>query len=109
MLDTFPAAAVFALVVAAGLAVLYALTVVPVVLALSMAERRDFPEGRWAAVAVLGVLVALALALGLRRADVGAVLQVVPLGAAFLGPALLWVLEPGQRIGGRAGRHEPPL
>lgn len=109
MLETFPAAAIFALVVALALAVLYALTVVPVVLAIAMAERRGFPTARWTAAAIAGVLIGLALAVVLRRAGGHIGVQGAGLLLVFTAPMALWLLERGDRLGGRGGRHESPV
>lgn len=109
MLDALVSAVVFALVVAVGLAVLYAVTVVPFLLAVGMAERRGFSTGRWGGLALLGVLLGLGLALAVRAADLPRVLQLLALLGVFAAPAALLVLDSGSRLGGRAGRHETPL
>ena len=101
--------AVFTLVVALGIAGLYAFTVVPFVLALGMAERRGFATGRWAALAVVGVLLAVVLAVVAHRADAPPLLQVLPLVLAFAAPIALYLLSGAEAVGGRAGRHERPL
>lgn len=109
MLDTLVAAAAFTLAVAVGLAVLYAVTVLPFVLAASMAERRGFSTGRWGGLALAGVLAALVLAVLARHAGAPRALQVAPLALAFAAPAALLLIQGTERAGGRAGRHESPL
>ena len=109
MRDLLASLVVFPLLVALGLAVLYALTVVPVLLSLAMAERRGFSTGRWAGLALLGVLLGLGLAAVAVRADAPRVLQVVPLALAFAAPLGLWLLQGTEAVGGRAGRHESPV
>ena len=109
MLDALVSAAVFALVVALVLAVLYVLTVGPFLLALRMAEERGFSTGRWGGLAVVGVLLALAFAFLVRHAGAPRLVQPLPLLLVLAAPAALWLLEPGQPAGGRAGRHESPL
>ena len=94
VLTALVAAAVFALLVAVGLAALYAVTVVPFLVTVDLAERRGCSTGRWAGLALLGVLagrpvLALALALG-------------------FGPAVVLALR-ADSLGGRAGRHESPV
>lgn len=109
MLDTLLAAAVFALVVAVGLAVLYAVAVLPFVLAATMAERRGFSTGRWGGLAAAGVVVALGLAFLARHGGASRLVQVLPLVLAFAAPAALFLMQGTERVGGRAGRHESPL
>lgn len=107
MLDVLVAAAVVALLVALGLAVLYGLTVVPFVLAVDLAESRGRSTGRWAGWALAAVLGALVLAALAWRLGGGAVAGVLALAVAFV-PALV-LLARGERAGGPAGRHESPL
>ena len=106
MLDALVSAVVFALVVAVGLAALYAVTVVPFLLAVGMAERRGLSTGRWGGLAVLGVLLGLGLALAVRAVDLPRVLQLLALLGVFSAPALLLVTGDGARS---AGRHESAL
>lgn len=97
----------FTVLVAVGLALLVAVTVVPVFFALQMADARRFSTARWFAVAGLAVLAGLALAYVLHKHDAPRVLQLLPLVLTWLGPAALWLLSEDQvRIGGRAGSHE---
>ena len=100
MLDALLAAAVVAVLVAAGLAVLYAVTVVPFLVVVGRAERRGLSTGRWAAVSLAAVPMGLALALLARRADAARLLQVLPLALGYA-PALALHLDRGP-----AGRHE---
>ena len=108
MLDAVVAALAVAVLVATGLALLYAVTVVPFLLAVGRAERQGFAVGRWATAAIVAVVLALALAALVRRAGLGAGWLLPPLALAFL-PAAAVTSPLGQRWGGRAGRHEPPL
>lgn len=106
MLDALVSAAVFALVVAVAMALLYALTVVPFLLAMRMAERRGFSTGRWGGLAVLGVLLALAFAFVVRRSGAPTLVQPLPLLLVVAAPAALWLTAGTERL---AGRHESPL
>ena len=106
--DLLLAALVFPLLVALGLALLAALTLVPFVVALQMADARRFSTARWGAVAITCSLVGLALAALVVRSDTlptaGAL---VPLALTWGGPAALWLLTGEEElVGGRAGRHE---
>ncbi|GAC1439808.1 MAG: hypothetical protein NVS3B26_05510 [Mycobacteriales bacterium] len=97
----------FPLIVALMLAVLVALTVVPVFFALQMADARRFSTARWCAVSAAGVVVGLGYAYVLHKHHVPRLVQLLPLVLTWAGPAALWLLEEGQtRYGGRAGRHE---
>lgn len=97
----------FSVLVALALAVLVAVTVVPVFVALQMADARRFSTGRWGAVSALGVVAGLLLAYVLHKHDAARIVQVVPLVLTWVGPAALWLLAEDQvRIGGRAGSHE---
>lgn len=107
MVGLLVATVTFTLIVALLVAVLVAVTVLPVYVAVQMAETRRFSTTRWFAVA--GVMVAIGLlgAYKLHSGDVSRLLVVLPLVLTWGGPAVLWLLEPGQtRIGGRAGAHE---
>ena len=108
MLDLLLAAVVAPLILALALALLAALTLVPFVVALQMADARGFSTTRWGAVALAGSLLGLALALLVLRSDrLPDLLMVVPLGLTWLGPGCLWLLTPEDvAIGGRAGAHE---
>jgi multidrug efflux pump subunit AcrB len=98
----------FTVIVALLLAVLVALTVLPVFVALQMADARRFSTTRWLGVSALAVLVGLGLAYLLHNRDgVPGIVAVLPVVLTWAGPALLWLLEEGQTgIGGRAGVHE---
>ena len=102
MLDALLAAAVAGALVAVGVGLLYAVTVVPFLLVVALAERRQLSTGRWAAVGLAAVLVGLALALLAWRAGAGPWLG-LPLALGFA-PALGLHLDRG-----RAGRHERPV
>ena len=108
MVDTLLAAIVFAVIVAVGLAGLAAVTLVPFVLALQMADARRFSTARWGAVTLAGSLLGLAVAAYVvLRTDRSSAFALLGLPFAFLGPGVLWLLEEQQsRIGGRAGAHE---
>ena len=87
-----------------AVAALSAVTVLPVFVALQMADARRFSTARWCGVAAVGVLLGLAWAWSLRSHHL---LAAAPLLLTWTGPGLLWLLEPVQtRFGGRAGRHE---
>jgi predicted membrane protein len=106
--DLVLAAIVFPLIVALGLALLAAVTLVPFVLALQMAEARSFSPTRWGAVALAGSVVGLLLALVLYRSDrIASVAALLPLTLALTGPGLLWLLSGEEAlVGGRSGAHE---
>ena len=106
--DLLLAAVVFPLLVALGVALLSAFTLVPFVVALQMAEARRFSTTRWGALAIGASLVGLALALLVARSDtLPAVGVAIPLAVTWAGPAALWLLTGEEElVGGRAGRHE---
>lgn len=110
MLDLLLAVGAAVLLVAAGLALLSALTLAPFVVGLSMADARRFSTARWGAVTLLGVGLALLLALVLVRGDrVPTPVSLLPLLLTWGGPAALWLLtERDTALGGRAGRHQAP-
>ena len=105
MLDALLAAVVVALLVATGLAVLYAVTVVPFLVTVDLAERRGCSTGRWAGLSLAAVL----LAVGLAAAGVltGRPLLALALALGFA-PAVVLALR-SDALGGRAGRHESPV
>ena len=107
MLDALVAAVVVALLVALGLAVLYAVTVVPFLVTVDLAERRGCSTGRWSGLSLAAVLLALALALGGVLAGAPRPLLVPLLAVGFV-PALVLALRSAS-LGGRAGRHESPV
>ena len=83
------------------------LVVAPFVVALHMAESRRFSTLRWGAVALGGSAAGALLTLLLwRRPELPTVVALIPLVLTWLGPTTLWVLEEGQSVGGRPGRHE---
>ena len=106
MVDALLAAVVVAGLLAGALALLYAVTVLPFLLTVGAAERRGLSTGRWSAVSLAAVLLALALALLAWRAGLGRPLQAAPL---LLGFAPLLAVASGAFAGGRAGRHESPV
>ena len=103
MLDALLSAVVVAVLVALALAALYAVTVVPFLVVVGLAERRRLSTSRWAGAALVAVLLGLALALLAWRADAPRPLQVLPLLLGFA-PALALGLDRAP-----AGRHESPL
>lgn len=108
MIDLLLAAVGFPLIVAVALALVSALTLVPFVLALRMADERAFSSTRWGAVALAGSLLGLLLALVVLRSDrVFDLAALLPLVLTWAGPGALWLLT-GQEVavGGRAGAHE---
>ena len=107
VLAALVAAVVVALLVAAGLAVLYAMTVVPFLVTVELAERRGCSTGRWAGLSLAAVLLALALALAGLLAGAPRPLLLLALAVGFV-PALVLALR-SQDLGGRAGRHESPV
>ena len=108
MLDLLLALIGFPLIVAVALALLSAVTLVPFVVALQMADRRGFPTGRWGVVALAGSLVGLGLALVFYRSDrIPTLAALLPLMLTWTGPGALSLLsENDAEIGGRAGAHE---
>ena len=98
----------FTLIAALVTIVVVAVTVVPLYVALQMADVRRFSTARWMAVSTAGVLIGLAGAYTLHgKDDLPAYVALIPLTLTWTGPALLWLLDQGQqRIGGRAGLHE---
>ena len=108
MIDLVLAAVAFPLIVALALALLAALTLVPFVLALQMAEHRAFSTGRWGLVALAGSVVGLGLALVFHRSDrVPDLAALLPLVFTFAGPGILWLLTGEEvAVGGRSGAHE---
>ena len=105
MLTALVAAAVVALLVAVSLAALYAVTVVPFLVTVDLAERRGGSTGRWAGLSLVAVLAGVALAAAGLLA--GRPVLVVALALGFA-PAVVLALRPDV-LGGPAGRHESPL
>jgi hypothetical protein len=89
-------------------AALLAVTVLPLYVALAMADARRFSTARWVAVSAVLITLGLGYAYLLHsHTKVPAVVAVLPLLLTWGGPGALWLLDEGQtRIGGRAGRHE---
>jgi hypothetical protein len=103
LLATVSIALVVAVLVAAALAV----TVVPFVLTVDMAERRRLSTVRAGAFSLVTIALGLLGALVVYRGDRPTVLVLVPLVVTWAGPMAMAVLEEGQaRIGGRPGAHE---
>jgi hypothetical protein len=104
VLDALVAAVVVALLVAAGLAVLYAVTVLPFLLTVDLAERRGCSTGRWAGLSLAAVLAAVALAGAVLLG--GAPKPLVALALAVGVVPLVVLAARSEDVGGRAGRHE---
>jgi hypothetical protein len=97
----------FTLIVIVCLAVLVAVTVLPVYVAVQMAETRRFSTTRWCGVAAATVLVGLLSSYELHQHGRSRILVVLPVILTWAAPLGLWLLEAGQtRLGGRAGAHE---
>jgi hypothetical protein len=97
----------FTAIVAVSLAVLVAVSVLPLFVTLQMADSRRFSTFRWGAASSIAVLGGLGGAYLLHEHDVARLLTVLPMVLTWAGPAALWLLEEGQtRLGGRAGLHE---
>ena len=107
MLDALVAAVVVALLVAAALGALYAVTVVPFLVTVDLAERRGCSTGRWAGLSLAAVLLAVALVLVGLLTGAPRPLLVVALAVGFV-PAVVLALR-SDSLGGRAGRHESPV
>jgi membrane associated rhomboid family serine protease len=108
VIDLLLAAIGFPLIVAVALALLSAVTLVPFVLALQMAETRAFSTARWGAIALVGSLVGLLLMLLFYRSDrIPTLASLLPLVFTWTGPGLLWLLTGEEAlVGGRSGAHE---
>lgn len=105
MTDLLLAAVALTALVAVGLAVLAALTVVPFMVSLQLAEARRFSPTRWGTLALAGSVFGLAVAALILRADSPTALAAVGLLPMLACPALLKLLPPGDPLGGRTGRH----
>ena len=91
--------------VAGALAVLAALTVVPFVVTLQLAEARQFSLFRWGVISLAGSVFGLLAALLVLRGDGSPALAAVGLLPIVAGPVLLLLLPPRDALGGPAGRH----
>jgi hypothetical protein len=93
--------AVAAFVVVIGLLGI-GLVVVPFVLSIDMAERRDFSTTRWGGLVLVLVVVTAGIASRLSP-----LLFVVPAVIAWTVPAVLALMDSSQaRVGGRQGAHQ---
>jgi hypothetical protein len=108
VIDLLLATLGFTAIVAVALVALVGFTVVPFVVAVSMAERRAFSPARWGAVAVVSCLGGLGLAYLLwSHTGVPRPLALLPVVLSWAAPGVLWLLEGTEElIGGRSGRHE---
>jgi predicted membrane protein len=108
VIDLLLAALTFPLILAVGLALLAAVTLVPFVVALQMADERAFSTTRWGAISLAGSIVGLLLALVFYRSDrISTLAALLPLSFTWTGPGLLWLLSGEEAaVGGRSGAHE---
>ncbi|MBC7373547.1 MAG: hypothetical protein H7323_06110 [Frankiales bacterium] len=106
MSDLLASAAAFTAVVAVGLLALSVLTLVPFVLAQRMAQTRGFPSARWGAFTLAASVVGLGVVGLALRGDRTPLLALTGVPVAYAGPLVLSLLEAGQRVGGRPGRHQ---
>ena len=102
------ATAVSTLIVVLALAVLAALTLVPFVLALRLAERRGYAQARWGALALAGSVLGAAVLLLALRIGGGDLLAGAAVGVllAYAVPLLLRLVALDPLVSGRPGRHE---
>ena len=97
----------FTVLVALIVALLTAVTVVPVYAAVQLAEARRFSTTRWCAIATVTVLVGLGCSYVLHQHQASRILALLPLLLTWSAPVGLWLLDAGQkRLGGTAGAHE---
>ncbi len=102
VLATLTLALIVVVVGAAGLA----LTVVPFVRTVDMAEQRGLSTARAGAFALALIALGLLGALVVYRGDRPTALLLVPLVLTWAGPLAMSLLERGQtRLAGRAGEH----
>lgn len=107
MVDLLLATVSIALIVAVVGAAALAVTVVPFVRTVDMAERRRLSTVRAGAFALAFIGLGLLGALVVYRGDRPTVLVLVPLVLTWAGPLAVSLLEEGQvRLGGRPGAHE---
>lgn len=107
MRDALVAVAAAVLLVAAGLAALLALTLVPFVTAVGLAERARLGTARWGVVAGLCSALGLAVAYVSLRHGLGPLVVALGVLATWTAPvALLALGGAGGRLAGARGRHE---
>ena len=107
MVDLLLATVSIALIVVVVGAAALAVTVVPFVLSVDMAERRRLSTVRAGTFSLVAIVLGLLGALVVYRGDRPTVLVLVPLVLTWAGPMAMTMLEEGQvRIGGRPGAHE---
>lgn len=108
MVDVLLATVLFSVFVAVGLVVFIVVAVLPVFVALQLADARRFSTLRWLVFSGAGVIAGLGCTYLLhKRPGVPVVVAFLPLGLTWAGPGALSLLAADQgRIGGRAGRHE---
>ena len=109
MLSLIGSLVAMAVVVALALAVLAAVSAVPFVIAVDMAEQRGFSTGRWGAVSLVAAACGAALvALPLKLQTVGSIVW-VPAGVlvGWIVVVVLALLGSHQKtLGGPQGAHE---
>ena len=105
MTDLLLATVAVVLLVALALAVLAALTLVPFLVTLQLAERRRFSLFRWGAVSLAGSVFGLVVALLVLRGGSSPGVAAAVLLPILAAPLLLVLLPPEDPLGGRAGRH----
>ncbi len=108
MLDLLATATAFTVIVAVLVLALAGLTVVPFVVSVTMAERRDFHPGRWGAIALAATGAGLVAAYLLwEHTGVPRPIAVLPVALTWAAPGVLWLLDGTEQVvGGRPGRHE---
>lgn len=106
MLDLLGATFAVTAIVAFALVLLASITLLPFFVTLQRADALRFSTARWGVISLVGSLAAVGFALLVLRSERSAVFAVLGLPLAGLGPLLLAMFEGGERVGGRAGRHE---
>ncbi len=108
MIDLVVAALAFTLVAALVTGAVVAVTVVPLYVALQLADARGFSPVRWVVVTLAGIAIGLGCAYVLHGRDgTPRLFALLPLILTYVGPASLFLLQSSQRtLGGSAGRHE---
>ena len=110
MLDLIKAAAVLVPLVALALALLLAVSVLPYITTLWLAERHRVSASRWGSLALVTIVGALVVTAYLvLRTDQRLLVALPPLVFCWLAPgALLLLGDEASTLGGRVGQHEHP-